>query len=98
MQARGGRLLLIETSDLPAYGSARRLYETSGYRCEAMVHEFYGPGDSLLIFSKHLDPAQLRLETPAAEAYQQSVEAAGVEAPSFALTERPEKVGLAVRR
>jgi D-alanine-D-alanine ligase len=55
--ARGGRLLLIETSDLPIYAAARRLYETGGYRYEAVVHDFYGPGDSLLIFAKSLEPA-----------------------------------------
>jgi GNAT superfamily N-acetyltransferase len=57
--ARGGRLLLIETSDTPAYTSARRLYETGGYRCEATIHDFYAPGDSLLIFSKSLTKADL---------------------------------------
>ncbi len=55
VQARGGRLLLIETSDTPAYASARRLYETSSYRREAVVRDFYAPGDSLLIFSKELE-------------------------------------------
>jgi ribosomal protein S18 acetylase RimI-like enzyme len=54
VEARGGRLLLIETSDIPAYAAARRLYESSGYSREAVVHDFYAPGDSLLIFSKHL--------------------------------------------
>jgi hypothetical protein len=57
VSARGGRLLLIETSDVPVYAAARRLYETGGYRCEAIVHDFYGPSDSLLIFSKSLEPA-----------------------------------------
>lgn len=85
VRARGGRLLLIETSDLPAYASARRLYEGSGYRREAVVHDFYGPGDSLLIFSKHLDAPQLTHSVPAVEAYPQS-------APLFALVEKPEKV------
>jgi ribosomal protein S18 acetylase RimI-like enzyme len=59
---RGGQLLLIETSDLPAYASARRLYRRCGYLCEAIVHDFYGPGDSLLIFSKHLMSTRLSLE------------------------------------
>jgi ribosomal protein S18 acetylase RimI-like enzyme len=52
VQDRGGRLLLVETSGTPAYTSARKLYETSGYRCEATVHDFYAPGDDLLIFYK----------------------------------------------
>jgi len=58
VEACGGRLLLIETSDVPAYAAARRLYEAAGYSREAVVHDFYAPGDSLLIFSKHLGAAQ----------------------------------------
>jgi ribosomal protein S18 acetylase RimI-like enzyme len=57
VQTRGGRLLLIETSGTPAYAPARRLYETSGYRCEAIIHDFYAPGDNLLIFYKDLKQA-----------------------------------------
>ncbi len=58
VRARGGRLLVIETSDTPACAPARRLYETSGYRCKAVVPNFYAPGDGLLIFSKSLKVAQ----------------------------------------
>ena len=58
VQARGGRLLLVETSGTPAYAPARHLYETSGYRCEANIHDFYAPGDNLLIFAKDLGQAQ----------------------------------------
>lgn len=54
VRARNGRLLLIETSDSPAYASARRLYERLGYRCEASIRDFYAPGDSLLIYTKRL--------------------------------------------
>jgi GNAT superfamily N-acetyltransferase len=57
--ARGGRLLLIETSDTSAYASARRLYETGGYRCEATICDFYAPGDGLLLFAKGLTSAGL---------------------------------------
>lgn len=58
VRTRGGRLLVIETSDMPAYASARRLYEASGYRCEAVVPHFYAPRDDLLIFSKNLKVAR----------------------------------------
>ena len=68
VQARGGRLLLIETSDTPIYTSSRRLYETSGYRLEAVVHDFYAPGDSLLIFAKEL--AQFQPSREASDMYQ----------------------------
>jgi len=52
--ARGGRLLLIETSDTPPYLPAREFYESCGYKCEATVRDFYAPGDSLLIYVKPL--------------------------------------------
>ena len=58
VQARGGRLLLIETSDTPHYALARRLYESSGYRREAVIPDFYAPGDNLLIFAKNLSGAR----------------------------------------
>jgi ribosomal protein S18 acetylase RimI-like enzyme len=54
VQARGGRLMLIETSDTPPYAPARHLYESSGYERQATVRNFYAPGDSLLIFAKEL--------------------------------------------
>lgn len=52
VRARGGRMILIETSSTPAYAPARRLYESCGYRYEAVVHDFYAPGDDLILFSK----------------------------------------------
>lgn len=51
---RGGRLLLVETSSTPEYGLARRLYERSGYHLEAVVHDFYAPGDDLVIYARDL--------------------------------------------
>lgn len=54
MLGRGGRLLLIETSGTATYTLARRLYETSGYCREAVVHDFYALGDDLVIYAKAL--------------------------------------------
>jgi ribosomal protein S18 acetylase RimI-like enzyme len=54
VRARGGRLLLIETSDTPPYGPARRLYESCGCTAEATIGGFYAPADSLVIFVKRL--------------------------------------------
>lgn len=85
VRARGGRLLLIETSDGSAYASARRLYETGGYQCEAVVHDFYAPGDSLLIYSKILEPTQPTSDAPGE--YPQFVPTASELAPRFALAE-----------
>jgi ribosomal protein S18 acetylase RimI-like enzyme len=81
VQARGGRLLLVETSGTPAYTAARRFYESSGYRCEATIHDFYAPGDSLWIFSKDLGQAQAPREAP--DGYQQVIEEMGTAIPSL---------------
>ncbi len=55
VQNRKGYLLLIETSSTPSYAAARHLYQSSGYRCEAVIHDFYGRGDHLQIFVKDLE-------------------------------------------
>lgn len=60
---REGRLLLVETSSTPEYYLARRLYESSGYRLEAMVHDFYAPGDDLVIYAKDLVEADRERST-----------------------------------
>jgi D-alanine-D-alanine ligase len=54
VQAQGGRLLLIETSNTPAYVPTRRFYAACRYPCEATIRDFYAPGDDLLIFAKRL--------------------------------------------
>ncbi len=60
VRARGGRMLLVETSGTSAYAPARRLYESCGYRYEAVIHDFYAPGDDLIVFGKLLgDPKGL---------------------------------------
>ena len=55
IQNRGGRIILIETSTTNPYGAARRLYEHGGYSMEAFIRDFYSPGDSLVIYTKHLE-------------------------------------------
>jgi hypothetical protein len=54
VQERQGYLLLIETSTALPYAAARRLYRSSGYHCEATIHDFYERGDHLLVFAKDL--------------------------------------------
>jgi D-alanine-D-alanine ligase len=51
---RNGYLLIAETSSAPPYASARHLYESNGYHCEAIIHDFYGRGDHLQVFVKDL--------------------------------------------
>lgn len=54
VRQRGGRLLILETSGTPAYEPARRLYSSCSYRIEAVIRDFYHPGDDLYLYSKHL--------------------------------------------
>ena len=54
IRSRGGRLLIVETSDRPEYEPARRFYASHGYRREALVKDFYDVGDSLILYSKKL--------------------------------------------
>lgn len=53
---RAGRLILVETSGTLAYAEARRFYESCGYHYQAVVHDFYRPGDDLVIFGKSVMP------------------------------------------
>jgi hypothetical protein len=82
VRARRGRLLLVETSATSAYALARHLYETSGYRCEAVIHNFYAPGDDLLIYVKDVQADQSGQEV--AEIYQRALADVFVEAPASA--------------
>ena len=52
----GGRLVMVETSGLPEYEPARRFYDSRGYRREAVIEDFYAKGDSLVLYSKKLNP------------------------------------------
>jgi D-alanine-D-alanine ligase len=49
-----GRLIVLETSGLPAYEPTRKFYLSTGYILEATIKDFYSDGDDLVIFSKHL--------------------------------------------
>jgi ribosomal protein S18 acetylase RimI-like enzyme len=53
VQARSGRLLVLETSGMVKYEPTRAFYLTSGYEQEALIRDFYKPGDDLVIFTMH---------------------------------------------
>lgn len=55
IRAAGGRLLIVETSSLPEYEPARRLYESNGYCREAVIKDFYADGDNLVLYTKKLN-------------------------------------------
>ena len=50
----GGRRVYVETSQRSDYASTRRFYEHCGYTVEAILPEFYGPGDGKVIYCKVL--------------------------------------------
>ncbi len=53
----GGRLIVVETSSLDSYAPTRAFYDSLGYRRAAEVADFYAPGDSLVIYTRHLSAA-----------------------------------------
>ena len=54
MESAEGRLLVIETSSLPAYELTRRFYLKQGYDQAAVLRDFYADGDSIVYFTKRL--------------------------------------------
>lgn len=54
----GGRRVYIETSDRAQYAPTRRFYERAGYRVEAILKDFYAPGDDKAIYVKVLPEKQ----------------------------------------
>ena len=54
VRARGGRLIVVETSGTEVYASTRLFYESVGYKKEAVIPDFYKEGDGLMIYVKRL--------------------------------------------
>jgi ribosomal protein S18 acetylase RimI-like enzyme len=54
LAARGGRILLVETSGLPDFERTRAVYRKLGYEEEARIREFYAAGEDKIIFRKAL--------------------------------------------
>ena len=57
VDAAAGRLLVIETSALPALAGTRMFYRQRGYRECGRVPDFYAPGDDKVIFAKRIEAA-----------------------------------------
>lgn len=53
VKKRGGRVLIVETSGMEEYASTRAFYESIGYEKEAVIRDFYKPGDDLVIYTLH---------------------------------------------
>jgi D-alanine-D-alanine ligase len=54
MAERGARLIYADTSSRPQYQPTRAFYLACGYRQEAVLADFYAPGDGKVIFAKSL--------------------------------------------
>jgi GNAT superfamily N-acetyltransferase len=52
MRREGGHRIYVETSSRDQYIPTRRFYERHGYRREAVIEDFYAPGDSKVIYVK----------------------------------------------
>ncbi|MGA7159771.1 MAG: GNAT family N-acetyltransferase [Bacteroidota bacterium] len=54
IKAKGGRLLIAETSSTPKYEKTRAFYERKGFQLQARIEAYYKPGDDLIIYGKNL--------------------------------------------
>lgn len=54
LQARGARVLLVETSGTPGFERTRGFYEMLGYEREARIRDYYTTGEDKIIFRKAL--------------------------------------------
>jgi ribosomal protein S18 acetylase RimI-like enzyme len=54
MALGGGHRVYVETSSRAQYAPTRAFYERCGYRQEALLADFYAPGDGKVIFVKEL--------------------------------------------
>jgi GNAT superfamily N-acetyltransferase len=50
----GARMVRVETSQLDGYGAAHAFYAALQYPVVARMHDFYKPGDDLLVMMKRL--------------------------------------------
>jgi len=48
----GGCRVYIETSTRGQYQPTRGFYDQAGYRLEAVLEDFYGPGDGKAVYVK----------------------------------------------
>ena len=55
---RGARLLIVETSSLPAFAVARAFYATCGFVQEASLADFFAAGDDKIVFTKPVSPPE----------------------------------------
>jgi ribosomal protein S18 acetylase RimI-like enzyme len=66
VEARGGKIVRIETSQLGEYDAARAFYARMAYHEVGRIRDFYRTGDDLITLAKRLDSASARLSVPVA--------------------------------
>lgn len=54
LREQDARLVLVETSGLPAFERTRTFYRKIGYEQEARIREFYAPREDKIVFRKVL--------------------------------------------
>ncbi|MCZ6602187.1 MAG: GNAT family N-acetyltransferase [Planctomycetota bacterium] len=54
VRQEGGRLAVSETSSLPGYADARKLYIQCGFQEKARLEGYYREGDDLIIYTRSL--------------------------------------------
>lgn len=54
IKAMGGTRVYAETSSRPLYDPTRRFYEATGFHADAVLPDFYAPGDSKVIYRKDI--------------------------------------------
>ena len=54
IEAKGGRLIVAETSSTEKYTATRNFYLKCGYEQLARIQEYYRPGDDLVVYGKYL--------------------------------------------
>jgi GNAT superfamily N-acetyltransferase len=52
IRAKGGSRVYAETSSKPLYEPTRRFYESNGFHADAVLPDFYAPGDSKVIYRR----------------------------------------------
>jgi len=54
VRGAGGTRIYVDTSGRPQYQPTRTFYERNGFHCEAVLRDFYAPGDDRVIYVKCL--------------------------------------------
>jgi GNAT superfamily N-acetyltransferase len=54
LHAQGGRLLIAETSGRADYAGTRAFYDKYAFVPEAVIRDFYAPGDDLYVYVKRI--------------------------------------------